>query len=201
MATARSAGNRVAMIEPELLLHGYRLGVFPMAMEDGEIQWFSPDPRTVIPLDEFHVPHGLQRALRKNAFELRIDQRFEEVMRLCAKRDDTWINREIVASYVRLFELGFAHSVEAWQDGELVGGLYGVAIGGAFFGESMFHRVTDASKIALVGLVERMRAKKFALLDTQWLTPHLLQFGAAEIPRARYLRMLKRAVELPRVFL
>ena len=201
MATARSAGNRVAMIEPELLLHGYQLGVFPMAMEDGEIQWFSPDPRTVIPLDEFHVPHGLQRALRKNAFEVRIDQRFEEVMRLCAKRDDTWINREIVASYVRLFELGFAHSVEAWQDGELVGGLYGVAIGGAFFGESMFHRVTDASKIALVGLVERMRAKKFALLDTQWLTPHLKQFGAAEIPRARYLRMLKRAVELPRVFL
>lgn len=201
MATARSAGNREVMIEPELLLHGYRLGVFPMAMEDGEIQWFSPDPRTVIPLDEFHVPHGLQRALKKNAFEIKVDVRFEEVMRSCAKRDDTWINGEIVASYVKLFELGFAHSVEAWQNGELVGGLYGVAIGGAYFGESMFHRVTDASKIALVGLVERLRAKKFILLDTQWLTPHLRQFGATEISRARYLRMLKRAVDLPSEFL
>ena len=172
-----------------------------MAMEDGEIQWFSPDPRTVIPLDEFHVPHGLQRALKKNAFEIKVDVRFEEVMRSCAKRDDTWINGEIVASYVKLFELGFAHSVEAWQNGELVGGLYGVAIGGAYFGESMFHRVTDASKIALVGLVERLRAKKFILLDTQWLTPHLRQFGATEISRARYLRMLKRAVDLPSEFL
>jgi len=188
------------MIEPEVLLHGYRLGVFPMAMDDGTIEWFSPDPRTIIPLDAFHVPHGLRRAIKKNRFEIRLNSRFEEVMRSCARRADTWINREILASYVRLHELGFAHSVEAWQDGQLAGGLYGVGIGGAFFGESMFHRATDASKVALAMLIERMRERKFTLLDTQWLTPHLVQFGAKEIPRSQYLRLLRRAADLPRKF-
>lgn len=188
------------MIEPELLLQGYRLGVFPMAMEDDSIQWFSPDPRAIIPLDKFHVPHALRRVAQKKVFETKIDSCFGEVMRACAKRQDTWINSEIVESYENLFDLGFAHSVEAWSNGKLAGGLYGVAIGGAFFGESMFHQKTDASKFALVALVEHLRVKKFTLLDTQWLTPHLAQFGAIEIPRDHYLNLLTRAVEMPREF-
>ena len=189
------------MIEPELLLQGYRLGIFPMATEEGAIEWFSPDPRAILPLEEFHVPHTLRRVLRRGVFEIKIDNRFSEVIRACAKREDTWINREIIESYMRLHELGHAHSVEAWSKSKLTGGLYGVAIGGAFFGESMFHRVRDASKIALVGLVEHLRARKFALLDTQWITPHLQQFGAIEISREHYLRLLRSAVELPREFL
>jgi leucyl/phenylalanyl-tRNA---protein transferase len=188
------------MIDPELLLQGYRLGVFPMAMEDDSIQWFSPDPRAILPLEDFHVPHALRRLLRKNVFETRIDSAFSKVIEACAKREDTWINLEIIESYTRLHDFGYAHSVEAWKEGTLVGGLYGVAVGGAFFGESMFHHVTDASKIALVALVEHLHAQKFALLDTQWLTPHLQQFGGIEISRDHYLRLLRRAVELPREF-
>jgi leucyl/phenylalanyl-tRNA--protein transferase len=188
------------MIDSELLLQGYRLGVFPMAMEDDSIAWFSPDPRAIIPLENFHVPHALRRVARKNIFEIKIDNRFGDVIRACAKRKDTWINREIIASYERLHELRHAHSVEAWSKNKLAGGLYGVVLGGAFFGESMFHRVTDASKVALVALVERLREKKFALLDTQWVTPHLQQFGAIEISREKYLKLLRRALELPRKF-
>jgi leucyl/phenylalanyl-tRNA--protein transferase len=188
------------MIDPELLVQGYRLGVFPMAMENGAIEWFSPDPRAILPLEDFHVPHALRGLLRKKIFETKIDTAFSDVIEACAKREDTWINREIIESYIRLHELGYAHSVEAWTNGKLAGGLYGVAIGGAFFGESMFHRVTDASKIALVALVEYLRARKFALLDTQWLTPHLQQFGGIEISRNHYLRLLQRAAELPRKF-
>jgi leucyl/phenylalanyl-tRNA---protein transferase len=188
------------MIEPELLLEGYRLGIFPMAMDNGAIEWFSPDPRAVLPLRDFHVPHALQRTLRKGVFAIRINTRFAEVIQSCAEREDTWINREIIDSYTRLHELGHAHSVEAWVGGDLAGGLYGVSLGGAFFGESMFHRVTDASKIALCGLVKHLRAKKFVLLDTQWLTPHLQQFGGVEVSRSHYLHMLGRAVQLPRRF-
>src|ERR1700675_2890004 len=188
------------MIEPELLLQGYRLGVFPMAMEEDAIEWFSPDPRAILPLEEFHVPHALRRVLRKGVFEIKIDNRFSEVIRACAKREDTWINREIIESYTRLHELGHAHSVEAWAGGKLAGGLYGVAIGGAFFGESMFHRVTDASKIALVALVERLRASGYVLLDTQWTTPHLQQFGTFEIPRHEYLWRLEHALKLECTF-
>src|SRR5437588_362277 len=189
------------MIDSELLLQGYRLGIFPMAMEEDSIAWFSPDPRAIIPLENFHVPHALRRVARKKVFEIKIDYCFGDVIRACAKRKDTWINREIIESYERLHELGHAHSVEAWSKNKLAGGLYGVAIGGAFFGESMFHRVTDASKIALVALMERLCARKFILLDTQWLTPHLQQFGGIEISRNHYLRLLRRAVELPRKFL
>jgi len=185
------------MIDPELLLQGYRLGVFPMALEDGSIQWFSPDPRAILPLDDFHVPHALRRVMRKNVFETTMNEEFSEVIEQCAQREDTWINLEIIESYTRLHELGYAHSVEAWKEGQLAGGLYGVAVGGAFFGESMFHCVTDASKVALVALVNHLRAQKFALLDTQWLTPHLQQFGGIEISRDHYLRMLRSAVELP----
>src|SRR5438046_10661944 len=129
-----------------------------------------------------------------------MDVSFAKVMRKCARRPETWINEEIIASYTRLHQLGHAHSIEAWKDGKLAGGVYGVAVGGAFFGESMFHHVTDASKIALVALVEHLRARKIALLDTQWLTPHLQQFGGIEISRDYYLRLLRRAVELPREF-
>jgi leucyl/phenylalanyl-tRNA--protein transferase len=188
------------MIDPELLLQGYRLGVFPMAMEDESIQWFSPHPRAILPLEDFHVPHALRRLLRKRVFGTTIDNAFSKVIEACAKREDTWINLEIIESYTRLYELGSAHSIEAWKEGALAGGLYGVAVGGAFFGESMFHHVTDASKIALVALVEHLRARKFALLDTQWLTPHLQQFGGIEISRDHYLRLLRSAVELPREF-
>ena len=189
-----------AMIESELLLHGYRLGVFPMAMEDDSIEWFSPDPRGIIPLDGFHLPHAARRVWEQRKFEIKIDTAFADVIRECAEREETWINREIVASYERLHALGHAHSLEVWQKGKLQGGLYGVAIGGAFFGESMFHHVTNASKIALAALVERMRARKFILLDTQWLTPHLVQFGAIEVPRVQYLQLLDRALNLPRRF-
>jgi leucyl/phenylalanyl-tRNA---protein transferase len=188
------------VIPAELLLQGYRFGIFPMAMRDGRIEWFSPDPRAILPLDKFHVPHGLRRAAARKAFEIRIDESFANVIRACAKRKDTWINEEIIGSYERLHALGYAHSVESWQNGKLVGGLYGVAVGGAFFGESMFHRKTDASKIALLALVDHLRARKFVLLDTQWVTAHLAQFGTIEIPRSQYLRLLRRAVDLPRTF-
>jgi leucyl/phenylalanyl-tRNA--protein transferase len=192
------------VIDPELLLSAYCQGIFPMAMEPtGEIGWFSPDPRAVIPLDDgFHLPHGLRRALKKNRFTVTADREFENVMRACADRnkDGTWISEEIVASYCELHRLGFAHSVETRLDDKLVGGLYGVHIGGAFFGESMFHRETDASKIALVALVERLRDRGFLLLDTQWQTPHLERFGTREIPRREYLRRLKRAVALDCAF-
>jgi leucyl/phenylalanyl-tRNA--protein transferase len=171
-----------------------------MAVDGGAIRWFSPDPRGVIPLESFHVPARLARVVRRGAFEIRIDTAFAAVIRACAEaerdRDDpgTWISAEIVDSYVALHDLGFAHSVEAWRAGRLAGGLYGVALGGAFFGESMFHRETDASKIALVALVDRLRACGYVLLDTQWVTPHLEQFGAVEIPRAEYLRRLHAAL-------
>ena len=151
--------------------------------------------------DHFHVPHGLRRALKKNQFTVTFDFEFERVMRECCKRPEgTWISEEIVASYCQLHQLGFAHSVEMRLEGKLVGGLYGVHIGGAFFGESMFHRATDASKVALVALVERLRDRGFALLDTQWQTPHLAQFGTMEIPRCEYLRLLKRSIELDCTF-
>jgi len=182
------------MISPALLIEGYLHGVFPMGMEDVEIGWFSPDPRAIIPLDDgFHVPHGLKRVLGRGKFEVRIDQAFETVMRACAGRKETWITEEIVESYCELHRRGFAHSVEAWHEDRLAGGLYGVAIGGAFFGESMFHRETDASKVALHGLVQRLRERGYTLLDTQWITPHLRQFGAVEISRRRYLRRLADA--------
>ena len=178
------------MIAANLLLHAYRNGVFPMAGEDGEIAWYSPDPRTIIPLETFHVPHGLKRTLKKNVFEIRLNTSFESVIRQCATRPETWINEEVVESYLNLHRLGHAHSVEAWLDGRLAGGLYGVSIGGAFFGESMFHVATDASKVALHALVMRLRACGYSLLDTQWTTPHLQNFGVLEIPRKDYLARL-----------
>jgi leucyl/phenylalanyl-tRNA--protein transferase len=186
------------MIPSSLLLSAYREGIFPMALEDGEIGWFSPDPRGILPLDAFHIPRRLQRVARRDEWAVRVDTRFEDVMRACAERpaEGTWISDEILDSYVELFRQGRAHSVEVWREDALVGGLYGVHLGGAFFGESMFHRVTDASKVALVALVERLSARGFLLLDTQWTTPHLEQFGAIEVPRKEYLRRLKDALRV-----
>ena len=194
------------MIPSELLVSAYTSGWFPMAVDDGEIHWYSPDPRGIIPLESFHVPSRLGRVIRAGAFQIELNRAFDAVIRACAetdRRDDdpgTWIDREIIDSYVELHRLGFAHSVEAWQDGRLVGGLYGVALGGAFFGESMFHSKTDGSKVALAALVEHLRARGFLLLDIQWVTPHLEQFGAVEIPRPTYLEMLEEAIALEVAF-
>jgi leucyl/phenylalanyl-tRNA--protein transferase len=184
------------MLDPALLIRAYREGIFPMALEDGEIGWFSPDPRGILPLDEFRVPARLARLVRQQRFEIAVDRDFAGVMRACAsnREDGTWISDEILESYLALHRLGLAHSVEAWRGGVLAGGLYGVHLGGAFFGESMFHRERDASKVALVALVNRLMHSGFLLLDVQWTTPHLEQFGVIEIPRARYLALLKRAV-------
>ena len=199
-----STRNRVPLtsLDPALVVRAYREGLFPMAMEDGSIGWFSPDPRGILPLDTFHVPSRLARVMRHNPFDVSINRAFEDVMRACAIREDdgTWISEDIVQAYSALHRLGLAHSVECWREGQLVGGLYGVHLGGAFFGESMFHRVTDASKVALCALIDRLRAQKFMLLDTQWLTPHLARFGGIEITRRQYMYLLTRAVALQRSF-
>jgi len=191
------------MIEPHLLLQAYASGWFPMAVDDPAaegIEWFSPDPRGILPLERFHVSKRLERVIRQGKFDVAIDRAFADVMQACAGRDETWINQEILESYRELHRLGFAHSVECWLDGELVGGLYGVSLRGAFFGESMFHRVTDASKVALHALVSRLKERRYALLDVQWVTPHLVQFGAVEVSRRRYLQMLRYAMTLERRF-
>lgn len=185
----------IKVIDPNTLLQAYLEGVFPMADED-EILWFSPENRGIIPLDErFRVNKGLRRALRKEPFEIRFDTAFTDVMWACAERDDTWIDERIVGSYAILHEHGYAHSVECWDDEGLQGGLYGVQIKNAFFGESMFSRKTDASKIAMVHLVERLRYEGVQLLDTQWMTDHLRTFGGYEVPRAEYLKMLAAATQ------
>ena len=195
------------MIPSSLLVSAYSTGWFPMAVDGGEVRWYSPDPRGVIPLDQFHVPSRLARVIRAGRFRVEIDRRFQDVMRACAETDrkeedaGTWISDEILTSYVELHRLGLGHSVETWLGDRLAGGLYGVALGGAFFGESMFHHVTDASKVALAALVERLRARGFRLLDVQWVTPHLEQFGAIEIPRAVYLKQLEQALAVKTEFL
>lgn len=184
-------------LAPDRLLFAYASGLFPMDDPLDGLAWYRPDPRAVIPLDErFRVSKNLARLVRQERFEIRQDTAFETVMRACAERDETWISEQIVAAYVRLHELGFAHSVECWQGGSLVGGLYGVALGGAFFGESMFSRVRDASKVALVKLVEHLRRQGFILLDTQFMTPHLATFGAYEIAAADYEEHLATAIRL-----
>lgn len=166
-----------------------------MADEFGNIYWFDPDPRAIIPLDErFHVPKRLARTVRRGVFEIRINTAFRAVMEACAARDETWISDEFIEVYTELHRMGFAHSVESWLDGELVGGLYGVALRGLFAGESMFSHHRDASKVALVHLVERLRAGGFTLLDTQFITSHLAKFGAIEIPRDKYLLLLSEAM-------
>jgi leucyl/phenylalanyl-tRNA--protein transferase len=184
-------------LTPELLVRAYRAGIFPMG-HDGpgpSIRWYRPDPRAVLPLEDFHAPHNLRRRVRQDPFEVVSDRDFEATIRGCADRNRTWITDEIIAAYTALHEAGYAHSVECWQDDRLVGGLYGVAVGAAFFGESMFHRADDASKVALVHLVRQLRAGGYRLLDTQYTTPHLERFGVVEIPREAYERRLARAVD------
>ena len=181
------------IIPPETLIELYSQGLFPMADPEG-LHLYSPDPRGIIPLDAFHIPHGTRRTLREKGWEIRLDSAFEQVLLCCAEREETWIDETISISYFELHRLGHAHSVEVWRDGELAGGLYGVQIGAAFFGESMFHHVTGASKVALCHLVEILRQGGFLLLDTQWVTPHLATFGAIEIPRSHYMEMLAQAI-------
>ncbi len=190
-------------LSPELLLRAYAIGIFPMAesRSSREIHWIDPDRRGILPLETFHCPRRLKRRLRHGDFEVRCDSAFGQVINACSKsgpgRKETWINPTIERLYNGLFEMGFAHSIEAWRDGRLCGGLYGVTLGAAFFGESMFHRETDASKVALVHLAARLRKCGFLLLDTQFETPHLRQFGAVEIGREDYRQRLAKAVRTP----
>jgi leucyl/phenylalanyl-tRNA--protein transferase len=187
-------------ISSELLLRAYAIGVFPMAesADSDEVRWIEPRSRGILPLDAFHVSRSLRKAVRRGQFTITADRAFAAVMRACAApapgRDGTWINEAIHVAYNDLHRIGHAHSIEAWRDEELVGGLYGVSLGGAFFGESMFSRSTDASKVALVHLVARLRRGGFVLLDAQFITAHLRQFGAVEIPRRRYLEKLAAAL-------
>jgi len=188
-------------IDPELLLRAYSTGVFPMAEEadDPEVFWVRPEERGIIPLDDFHIPRSLQKTIRQNIFEIRLDSDFSGVIDGCAsgsgERARTWINRPIRDSYQKLFEIGHCHTVEAWHDGKLVGGLYGVTLGRAFFGESMFTRMRDASKVCLAFLVEHLINQGFVLLDTQFTTAHLERFGAIEVPRRDYEKILAQALE------
>jgi leucyl/phenylalanyl-tRNA---protein transferase len=187
---------------PRGLLIAYSQAIFPMWHEDvGEIWWYQPDPRAIIPLDGFHVSRSLAKTIRRGEFEIRMDTDFCGVMRGCADRaEGTWISEDFVDVYGALHRAGFAHSVEAWQEGSLVGGTYGLAIGGAFMAESMFHRETDASKVALAALVSRLRDRGFTLLDVQYMTPHLKSLGAVEIPHHEYYRRLQQAIRLRTTF-
>ncbi|MFN8349664.1 MAG: leucyl/phenylalanyl-tRNA--protein transferase [Spirosomataceae bacterium] len=180
------------------LIYGYMNGIFPMADSDGTLYWYSPDPRAVIPLETYKSPKSLRPLLNKAYFEVRVNYDFEGVMRGCASPREgdpaTWISEEIIAAYTELYRLGFAHSVETYLENRLVGGLYGVAIGAAFFGESMFHTVNNASKVAFHYFIEILKRQGFELLDTQFINDNVRRFGAIEIPKSEYIRLLKRAV-------
>jgi len=194
--------KREQKLDADFVLMAYCHGYFPMAdPRTGHISWYSPDPRAVIPLNDFKISRSLKQAVRKKVFDTRINTAFERVIRSCAEREETWISGEIISVYTQLHQRGFAHSVETWQGGKLVGGLYGVAVGGAFFGESMFSRITNASKVALVHLVGRLKQRTFRLLDTQFMNEHVRQFGAYEIPRATYLDLLAKALSVETSFL
>ena len=196
----------MAELTPETLLRAYAVGLFPMAerRDDQTLFWIDPEKRGILPIDRFHLPRRLARKLRRRTFEVRCDSAFEDVIRECAApaddRPETWINEEIVALYTDLNQMGRAHSVECWRDGRLVGGLYGVTLGAAFFGESMFSRETDASKIALAHLVARLRKGGFSLLDVQFVTGHLSRFGAVEILRSGYRHLLAEALDRSATF-
>jgi leucyl/phenylalanyl-tRNA--protein transferase len=197
---ARSVPIRSPVITSEVMLRAYAAGIFPMAesADDPSLFWVEPEIRGVIPLDRFHLPSRLARTVRSDRFEIRVDSAFDQVIAACAEaradRPETWINGRIREIFRELFGLGHVHTVECWREGRLVGGLYGLALGGAFFGESMFHRETDASKVALVHLVARLRHGGFTLLDAQFQTSHLAQFGTLEVPRAAYSGLLDGAV-------
>ena len=190
------------MLTPQIILDAYSKGLFPMAenRRDKQLFWIDPEVRGILPLDNFHIPRSLKKKIRNNPFEVRFDHNFAAVIRACAqqkpKRRETWINDEIIELYTKLFCMRHAHSVECWQEEKLVGGLYGISIGGAFFGESMFSSERDSSKIALVHLVARLNLAGFTLLDTQFITDHLKQFGAIEISRVEYHKILNVALNL-----
>lgn len=187
----------VKVLTPELLIRAYSMGIFPMGDSrnpGAPLRWYAPDPRCIFDLENFHIPKRLQRTYRSGKFDCRINSAWSEVMRACANRPDTWITQEIFDAYTALHNLGMAHSVEAYLDDKLVGGLYGVCIGGAFMGESMFHHATDASKVALVHLVERMRERGLILLDCQFITGHLSTFNAVEISHDQYIAKLCVAI-------
>ena len=189
--------NRVPEpLDPILVINAYAQGIFPMADHFGKIRWFAPDPRAILEHANLYVSRSLRATLRKHVYEVSFDTAFESVMRRCAEREDTWINESFISTYTHLHYIGLAHSVEAWKDGELVGGLYGVALGGAFMGESMFSRATDASKVCLIALVEHLKARGFVLHDVQYWTPHLATLGVTEIPRKQYERRLRAALRL-----
>jgi leucyl/phenylalanyl-tRNA--protein transferase len=189
------------LLHPSLLFSAYIQGYFPLPDPDsGEIVWLRPDPRAVIPLNQFHCSRSLKRRLNRNEFTVSYDRDFRGVMEGCADRKESWITQDFFSGYGKLFEEGFAHSVEIWQQDRLVGGLYGVAINGAFFGESMFHRTTDASKAALFFLVSRLNALGFSLLEVQYLTSHLVTLGAIEISDRKYQRLLKAALLIETVW-
>jgi leucyl/phenylalanyl-tRNA---protein transferase len=185
------------MIDANLLLSAYISAYFPMAEPDeGKIYWYSPDPRAVFLLEKMKMPRSIRKLITNGYFDIKINSAFESVVRNCSKRDDSWISEEIILSYINLHHLGFAHSVEAYHNNELAGGLYGVSIGGAFFGESMFFNVSNASKAAFYSLVEIMKKRGFILLDTQFLCDHTLNLGAVEIPKEEYLSLLDKAVSM-----
>lgn len=183
-------------LDPGIVISAYAQGIFPMAEPSGKIYWYAPDPRAILEHNNLHISHSLRATLRKGIYEIRMDTAFEQVMRGCAERDETWINDTFVDTYTYFHHVGLAHSVEAWKDGLLVGGLYGVALGGAFMGESMFSRARDASKVCLVALVEHLKARGYVLHDTQFTTPHLETLGVTEIPRRVYERRLQAALQL-----
>jgi leucyl/phenylalanyl-tRNA---protein transferase len=185
-------------LDPILLINAYAQGIFPMADQFGKIRWYAPDPRAILEHENLYVSRSLRATLRKRIYKVSIDTAFESVMRCCAQREDTWINESFISTYTQLHYFGLAHSVETWKDGELVGGLYGVSLGGAFMGESMFSRATDASKVCLVALVEHLQAQGFVLHDVQYWTPHLASLGVTEIPRKLYEQRLKAALQLER---
>ncbi len=181
-------------LEPALVINAYAQGIFPMADEWGRIRWYAPDPRAILEHDNLYVSRSLRATIRKGTYEIRMDTAFEEVMRHCANRTETWINAEFIKTYTYLHLAGVTHSVEAWQDGRMVGGLYGVALGAVFMGESMFSYATDASKVCLVALVAHLKTRGYLLHDTQFPTPHLQTLGVTEIPRLTYEKRLKEAL-------
>lgn len=186
-------------LDPIMVVNAYAQGIFPMADKRGRISWYAPDPRAILEHESLHVSRSLRSTLRKELYTIRMDSAFEQVMRLCAscsERSETWINEEFIKTYTLLHRHNLAHSVEAWHNGKLVGGLYGVALGGAFMGESMFSIATDASKVCLVALVEHLKARGYILHDTQFLTPHLASLGVIEIPRNEYESRLRQAITL-----
>ena len=189
--------KKAESLDPVILIRAYAQGIFPMADQQGKIHWYAPDPRAILEHDNLHISRSLRATIHKGTYEIHMDSAFAKVMRYCAEREETWINEEFIKTYTYLHTLGLAHSVEAWHNGILVGGLYGIALGGAFMGESMFSHAADASKVCLVALVEHLKKRRYILHDTQFVTPHLITLGVTEIARQEYERRLQEALLLP----